>query len=139
MPANGARVLIPVGVKVTVDRVITARLATVRVDGTLSFSTTANSELRVDTIVVTNLGRYEMGTVAAPIPANFTARMLITDNGPIDRVADPFAIGRGLISHGSVSMYGAAVIVVFAPSLGAAPAGSSELVLKSDSCRLEIW
>ena len=52
VPSNGARVLIPIGVKVTVDRQISTRLATVRVDGTLSFSTTANTELRVDTMVV---------------------------------------------------------------------------------------
>ena len=112
VPANGARVLIPVGVQVTVDRVNTARLATVRVDGTLKFSTTASSELRLDTMVVSNIGRLEMGTAAAPIPANISARILITDNGPIDRVADPFALGRGVISHGSVSMYGAAVYVL---------------------------
>ena len=31
---------------------ISARLATVRVDGTLSFNTTRNTELRVDTMVV---------------------------------------------------------------------------------------
>ncbi len=130
VPASGARVLIPIGVKVTVDRVITARLATVRVDGTLSFSTTANSELRVDTIVVTNVGRYEMGTVAAPIPAGITSRLLIIDNGPINRAVDPFAIGRGLISHGSVSMYGAAVTSRMAIA-GAAYAGNVTLTMKS--------
>ena len=56
VPDGNAHVLIPIGVHVTVDRVIDTRLDTVRVDGTLAFSTTANSELRVDTIVVTGTG-----------------------------------------------------------------------------------
>jgi len=130
VPGNGARVLVPIGVDVTVDRIISARVATVRVDGTLSFATAANTELRVDTIVVTATGRFEMGTEAAPIPANISARLVFTDNGPIDRVADPFGIGRGLISHGSVSMYGAAVTSYVAVN-GSALAGTRVLTLKS--------
>ncbi|MEX2092009.1 MAG: G8 domain-containing protein, partial [Pirellulales bacterium] len=130
VPGNGSRVLIPIGVQVTVDRAIAARIGTVRVDGTLSFSTTANSELRVDTIVVSSIGSFEMGTEAAPIPANISARLLITDNGPIDRVADPFGISRGLISHGSVSMHGAAVTSHVAVN-GALLAGTNLLTLKS--------
>jgi Ca2+-binding RTX toxin-like protein len=109
VPSTGARVLIPIGVEVTVDKVLAARLNTIRVDGVLRFSTTANSELRVDTIVVASTGHFEMGSEAAPIPSTVNAKLLIINNGAIDRVADPFGIGRGLISHGSVSMYGAAV------------------------------
>ena len=123
VPATAPEFLFPIGVHVTVDGFISTRLATVRVDGTLSFSTTTSSELRVDTIVVSSVGRFEMGTEASPIPANITARLLITDNGPIDRVADPFGIGRGLISHGSVSMYGAEVtsqLAVVGPTLAGA-------------------
>ena len=130
VPGNGARVLIPIDVEVTVDRAIPARIGTVRVDGTLSFATTANSELRVETIVVSSVGRFEMGTEAAPIPANISARLLITDNGPIDRVADPFGISRGLISHGSVSIHGAAVTSHVAVN-GALLAGANLLTLKS--------
>ena len=50
-----------------------------------------------------------MGTAANPIASGVTARLLITDNGPIDRTWDPFGISRGLISHGSVSIHGAEV------------------------------
>ena len=39
LPTAGARVLIPIGVEVQVDGVVPTRLATVRVDGTLSFNT----------------------------------------------------------------------------------------------------
>jgi Ca2+-binding RTX toxin-like protein len=130
VPTNGARVLIPIGLEVTVDRVLTTRLTTVRVDGTMKFSTTANSELRVDTIVVGSTGLFQMGSAAAPIPSNVTAKLLIIDNGAIDRVADPFGIGRGLISHGAVSMYGAAVTSYIAIN-GTIPAGRNYLDLPS--------
>ena len=109
VPASGARVLIPVGVEVTVDSMIPARLATIRVDGTLSFDTTHNTQLQVDTLVVSDCGEFEMGTADAPIAAGVTARLLITDNGAIDRSWDPYGISRGLITQGSVSIYGAAV------------------------------
>ena len=63
----------------------------------------------MDTIVVTGSGAFRMGTEIAPIASGVTARLLITDNGPINRSWDPFGISRGLISHGSMSMYGANV------------------------------
>jgi hypothetical protein len=101
--------LIPLNVEVHVNGIIATRLATIRVDGTLSFDTAVNTELRVDTIAVAASGLFEMGTVSAPIQPNVKARLLITNDGPIDRVADPFGISRGLLSHGSVSIYGAEV------------------------------
>jgi Ca2+-binding RTX toxin-like protein len=109
VPSNGARVLIPVGVQVEVDGMIPARLSTVRVDGSLSFDTVHNTQLQVDTMVVDDCGEFYMGTTAAPIDRGVTARLLITDNGAIDRTWDPFGISRGLISMGSVSIDGAAV------------------------------
>ncbi|MEX2308341.1 MAG: G8 domain-containing protein [Pirellulales bacterium] len=109
VPGDGARVLIPLNVAVQVDTVITTRLSTIRVDGALSFDATRNTELRADTIVVTSSGTFEMGTAATPIMPGVTAKLLIIDNGPIDRAADPFGIGRGLISHGRTSIYGAEV------------------------------
>jgi Ca2+-binding RTX toxin-like protein len=130
VPAAGARVLIPIGVKVQVDNVVPARLNTIRVDGTLSFKTNVNTELKVDTVVVTDSGRFEMGTEAAPIANNVTSRLLITDNGAIDRVWDPFAISRGLITQGSVSIYGAAV-TSFASLAGLVTSGTQTLTLKS--------
>lgn len=130
VPGANARVLIPIGVEVTVDRVLTARINTLRVDGKLSFSRVASSELRVDTIVVTSVGRFEMGTAAAPIPANITAKVLFTDSGAIDRTADPFALGRGLITSGSVSIHGATVTSHVA-LFGSVSAGTTVLTLKT--------
>jgi Ca2+-binding RTX toxin-like protein len=128
VPTAGARVLIPIGAHVTVNGRITPELQTVRVDGTLSFSTTANSELRVDTMIVTATGVFEMGTAGAPIQPNVTAKLVITGNGPINTQADPFLLGRGLITHGSVEMYGAAVTSFVAAS-GSLVAGTTTFQL----------
>jgi Ca2+-binding RTX toxin-like protein len=129
VPVAGAHVLIPLGVKVRVDAVMPARLSTIRVDGTLSFDSTRNTELRVDTMVVFDSGTFEMGTAAAPIMPGVTARLVIVDNGAIDRLADPFAIGRGLISHGKLSIYGAQVSS-YAALAGPVSAGAMVLSLK---------
>jgi Ca2+-binding RTX toxin-like protein len=110
VPTDGARVLIPINVTVRVDGVFAARIATIRVDGTLAFATTVNTELKVDTVVVGGTGAFEMGTEVTPISAGVRARLLITDNGAIDPASDPFLIGRGLISHGRVTMHGAATL-----------------------------
>ena len=109
VPGSGAHVLIPVGVDVTVDGMIPARLTTVRVDGTLSFDTTHNTQLQVDTLITSDCGELEMGTASAPIAAGVTAKILITDNGAIDRVWDPYGISRGIIAQGAVSIYGTQV------------------------------
>lgn len=128
VPSDGSRVLIPVGVEVAVDRVITASPFSIRVDGKLSFANTANTELRVDTMIVSHAGSLEIGTAEQPIAPDVTARLVFTDNGPIDRSFDPFGISRGLITHGSVSMYGAEV-TSHAELVGPITAGTSLLQL----------
>ena len=110
VPTDGARVLISHGVHVNVDRVIAARLKTVRVDGTLSFATQSRSELRVDTLVVSSAGAFEMGTALTPIAPHVTARLLITNTGSIDRAWDPYGVSRGLISHGRTTINGTPVL-----------------------------
>jgi Ca2+-binding RTX toxin-like protein len=130
VPADGAHVLIPLGVKVTVDGMIPQRIGTIRIDGTLAFATTTDTELKVDTIVDSETGRFEMGTASNPVQAGVVAHLLFTDNGAIDRTWDPFAFSRGLITHGSVSMYGADV-TSYENIVGWALAGSARLQLVS--------
>ncbi|MEX0642042.1 MAG: G8 domain-containing protein, partial [Pirellulales bacterium] len=130
VPVAGARVLIPVGVNVQVDGMIAARLAAVRVDGTLSFNATRNTQLKVDTAVVSDAGTFEMGTASSPIANGVTARLLITDNGAIDRTWDPFGISRGLIAQGSVSIFGAQVDS-YAALANPALVGTQTLTLKT--------
>lgn len=130
VPSSGSRVLIPIGVEVTIDRVLVNEMATIRVDGKLSFATQVNTMLRVDTLIVSDAGSYEMGTTDDPIAANVTARLVITDNGVIDRAWDPFGISRGLITHGEVSIHGAAKTSALAYN-GSLTAGSSSVVFSS--------
>jgi hypothetical protein len=109
LPADNANVLVPAGLAVTVDTAETARLHTIRVDGTLQFATNANTSLLVDTIVVMSGGTFNIGTAASPIAAASMATVTFTDSGAIDTNWDPLLFSRGLISMGTVSMYGQSV------------------------------
>ncbi len=128
VPQNGARVLIPVETEVTIDSILPQQITTIRVDGTLSFAAQANTLLKVDTLVVSNVGELHIGTDAAPINANNSARILFTDNGAIDRNWDPFGISRGLITHGTVRMAGKEV-TGYASVTGDVTAGTTVLQL----------
>jgi Ca2+-binding RTX toxin-like protein len=130
VPTVGARVLIPIGIEVRVDGVVTTPVATIRVDGTLSFDATKNTELQADTIIVASAGTFQMGTADEPIAAGVRARLLFTDTGAINRNWDPFGISRGLVSHGKISIHGSEVSSYLA-LLGAAPAGSSSVLVNA--------
>jgi hypothetical protein len=99
-------VLVPRGLRVTVDAVLDTPLQTLRVDGELRFEPTVDTQLRVDSMLVAPSGLLQMGTAEQPIQGDVTARLRITDAGEIDRVRDPFAIGRGLVVHGSATFHG---------------------------------
>jgi hypothetical protein len=107
LPIAGDNVLIPEGLTVTVDSVQTVPLHTIRDDGLLQFSTTQNSGLLVDTLVVTPCGTLDIGTTAQPIPANVHATLTFADTGAIDTAWDPNQFSRGLISLGTVVISGA--------------------------------
>src|SRR5690606_21259914 len=79
---------------------------------------------------VSDTGTLLIGTDSNPVAANVTARMIFTDNGAINRSWDPFGISRGLITHGSVTMYGAAKTSSL-EFIGNAPAGTSSLSLRN--------
>jgi hypothetical protein len=108
-PAADANVLIPHGKTVTVDKVFSAALRTIRVDGKLEFAPDRDTSLRVDTLVVAPGGQLVIGAKETPIAANRRARIIFADRGPIDTRCDPTLLSRGLISHGAVSMVGAEV------------------------------
>ena len=128
IPTDNSRVLIPESVSVTLGHQDSARLATVRVDGVLRFNPNADTQLNVDTLVVDVKGTLEIGTQSQPVRPDKTAKIVIIDRGPIDLAADPFMLGRGLISHGTVTMHGAGKSAFH--SLAVPPArGATELVL----------
>jgi hypothetical protein len=106
IPAAGAKVVVASGTTVTFDAYQNEAVKTLRIDGTLTFATNRNTQLKADTVVVYSTGRLFVGTSDQPIQDNVTARILIADNGPIDRVWDPYMFSRGIISRGEVKMYG---------------------------------
>jgi hypothetical protein len=109
VPGSDARVIIPFGLVVTVDKEIGAAHFWVRVDGTLKFATNINTALTADSVFVNHGGRLEIGTVLASIQADKTAKLTIKARGglPIDQSWDPTELSRGLIAEGRVEMHGA--------------------------------
>ena len=128
LPAAEANVLIPSGVTVTVDGSVTDVLRTIRVDGALQFVADASTSLTVDTVVVSPSGSFTIGTAAEPVLPGVTARVVFADRGPIDTTWDPNLLSRGLISHGTTTVYGAAK-TPFAALAGSAARGSSLFTL----------
>jgi hypothetical protein len=129
VPGRDGVVLIPRGRTVTVDTEVVAALRAVRVEGALQFAVERNTGLKVDTLLVAPGGTLTIGTSARPIAA--TARIEFTDVGPIDRVRDPHALGRGLVSHGAVSIYGRQV-TPFVALASAARAGDGVFELSAE-------
>ncbi|MEM6679094.1 MAG: G8 domain-containing protein [Pseudomonadota bacterium] len=107
VPDAWAKVHVPAGLDVQVDGMISPPVKTLRVDGTLSFANTVNTELRVDTLVTTMSGHLVIGTASAPIAADVEARIVFADDGAIDRSTDPSLIGRGALLHGKTTINGA--------------------------------
>lgn len=105
VPGEDAMVWIPSGTSVTVDGVYRSSMEWVRADGMLRFEPNADTGLRVETMVISPTGQLEMGTADAPIGAGFESKVIFADRGEID-ASDVRKLGRGLISHGLVSVYG---------------------------------
>jgi hypothetical protein len=109
VPTPGATVLIPHGVNVTLGHIFQPAMKDVRVDGRLQFASDRNTGLILDTLIIAPGGQLVIGTPQQPIAANRSARITFTDTGPIDTTRDPAQLGRGLISHGTVSIHGSSV------------------------------
>ncbi len=107
LPTADAKVWVPEGISLTYNLNSSTPIQSIRVDGTFSFATNISTRLLVDTIGVTARGTYIHGTAANPVGPSFSSTVIFTDSGPIDRAADPTELGRGLISHGKASIYGA--------------------------------
>ncbi|MFK7962056.1 MAG: G8 domain-containing protein [Phycisphaerales bacterium] len=107
IPGPGARVHIPNGITVLYDAVSDDPIRTVRVDGTMNFAIDRDTRLVVDTVVVTGEGRFNVGTELQPLPAEFTAEIVIQGDGVPNPADDPFHLGRGLIAHGTTVLHGA--------------------------------
>jgi G8 domain/PKD domain len=128
VPKDGADVWIQPDVAVTYDAQSEARIHTIRLEGTLEFASDRTTKLLIDTFVVTPEGTLIIGDADHPIESNQTARIIFTSDHAIDTVWDPKQLSRGLISHGSASIYGADKLD-FTSLAHDVIAGDNELVL----------
>lgn len=107
VPNAGAKVLIDSGVTVSYVAESETEIFWLRINGTLEFSTTVNTKLKVNTIVVDPMGTLTIGTESTPVSPSVTAKIIFTDDGEINTTWDPYLFSKGLISHGVFTAYGA--------------------------------
>ena len=103
LPADGDIVQIPEGINVTLASMLNARLETLRIDGTLSFSSIVDTLLQVDTLVSTCTGTLEIGSRTNPVQTNVSAKVVFIDDGP---VGDTNLISRGALLMGQTTIHG---------------------------------
>lgn len=135
VPGANAKVWIKPEHSITYNRNSGLALDWVRVDGTLSFQPNIDTRLVTEHLIVDPMGVLEIGTAASPIQAARTALIEIdTTRGPIIQAegADPFALGRGLISHGQTVIHGAPK-KAYTTLAQDARAGDSQIVLNESN------
>ncbi len=106
LPQAGENIYVPVDKSLTVDIDSNLNYKTLRADGILKFATNKNVGIKLDTLVVTETGTFEIGSETARVPANIKTKIFVANNGPIDRDWDPFNISRGIILQGKTRIYG---------------------------------
>ena len=132
LPIDDARVLIPNGVTVTVDGIITAAFKSIRIadGGKLRFATNVNTELRTEYLFSAMTGTLEIGTNANKIATNVTANLVFAERGGTTSTFDPERFAPGAVLMGPTTMHGAAktswLTLQTHPS-----AGATQFVLKS--------
>ena len=106
LPQAGENIHVPAGMRLVVNVVDHTSINTLRVDGILKFPSRRNVSIKVDTLIVTDQGKFILGTKKNPIQAGKTVEIIIADNGPIDRQWDPENMSRGIILHGKTRIFG---------------------------------
>ena len=129
IPGANDKVLVGAGHSVTYDVVSDATIECVEVRGTLAFKPTANTRLKVITIMVLPEGVLEIGRQSAPVAATVTADVVIADR-PFDPQVDPSQVGHGLVALGSVTMHGAVKTPTFLRLAREPLAGQATLTLE---------
>ncbi|MEO1385990.1 MAG: G8 domain-containing protein [Cyanobacteria bacterium J06634_6] len=110
VPGNGAKALISEGVTVTYDQESDARINTVAIKGRLKFTENKNTKLVVETMLNGPTGTLDIGTSDENfVAADKTAKIVFTSDRAIGALKawDPTQLGKGLVSHGKVNIFGA--------------------------------
>ena len=130
LPVGGDNIHVPTGLSLTVDIQSELGFGTLRVDGDIQFATDQDVTLKLDTLIVTSTGSFEIGSETDRLPSEYKIKVIIANNGPIDRERDPLNISRGVILQGKTRIFGAEKSAYH--QLSAYPAlGSSQISLES--------
>jgi len=128
VPTDNDRVLILTNTSIQYAASSNAHINTIEIDGSLLFSTSANTRLIVGTMTVMPTGTLQIGTTATPVAPQVKAELVIADQA-LDLVNDPLQYGTGLIALGTVSIHGAGLSQTW-DNLAAEPrAGDTSLLL----------
>ncbi|MEM8504521.1 MAG: G8 domain-containing protein [Cyanobacteria bacterium P01_D01_bin.1] len=107
VPNQGATVLIDKGTTVTYDQMSDAEIKTIAIKGNLKFATGKDTQLKVETIINAPAGQINIGSARQAVRADKRARIIFTSDRAVNTGWDPEQLTKGLVSHGSVNIYGA--------------------------------
>jgi len=130
IPGRDDRVLIRAGHSVSYNGISDEPIHWTRVMGELRFLPSIETRLTVETLIVDPSGALILGTETDPIADGAVAEIVIdTTRGPIDQTEDPFALSRGVITHGHTEFHGETVVPYTALE-GDALAGANRIRLR---------
>ncbi|MEM9135936.1 MAG: G8 domain-containing protein [Cyanobacteria bacterium P01_F01_bin.42] len=124
VPGDGDDVEIPGGITVTYDGESDARINKVSLYGDLEFATDQNTKIIVDTIEAFGASTFRIGTEHNPVQADVQTQIIIDSQ---TAVSDAAQIEKGIVTMGTVSIYGADKLDFVA--VQDASAGDNKLVL----------
>lgn len=108
LPVNDDRVLIPNGVTVTVDGMISGAFKSIRIadGGKLQFVTDVDTELRTEYLFSSMMGTLEIGTSTNKVSSNVKASLVFAERGGTTNTFDPERYAPGAVLMGTTSMHG---------------------------------
>ena len=138
-PSNDARVLIPNGITVTVDGMISQEFKSVRIDngGTLKFSTNTNTELRTEYLFSAMSGTLEIGKASDKVSTGVTASLVFAERGGTTSSFDSERYAPGAVLMGPTTMHGADKTSWLALQTHLST-GATQMVLKSAPTGWEV-
>ncbi len=129
VPGEGSIVQVVSGTTVVYDAVSDANIKALGVNpgGKLEFATDRDTRLTLTTMIVFEGGTFQIGTQSNPLPAIYTAEIVIADV-PLDLVNDPGQYSNGLLFFGKVDIFGNALDRTWQRLLNNPHAGDTQLV-----------
>lgn len=109
LPHDDDRILIPNGITVTVDGMISEEFKSIRIEdgGKLEFATNINTELKTEYLFSSMQASLEIGTTTNRISPNVKASLVFAERGGTTSAFDPERFAPGAVLMGTTIMHGA--------------------------------